>query len=137
MASSIAKRRMLAAAARTRNSSCWPPRPVEDLNRHCGVATEEAVGVVADEHQGAEQEQRRCFPKGTRQREDRAGRDPRHGLTGGSDATPSACGVAPRASDPCRISTGTALRASRVAMIMTARISSPSANAPAITRFLF
>ena len=38
--------------------------------------------------------------------------------------------VAPSASDPCRISWGTARSASRVVMITTGRISSASAMAP-------
>ena len=45
--------------------------------------------------------------------------------------------VAPRASEPSRISDGTARRASRVAMMITGRISRLRAMAPAITMFLF
>ncbi len=45
-------------------------------------------------------------------------------------------GVAPSAREPCRISIGTARSASRVEMMMTGRISRPSAVAPTMTRFL-
>ena len=50
-----------------------------------------------------------------------------------SAARPSASGVAPSAREPCRISCGTARSASRVVMMMTGRISSASAIAPAST----
>src|SRR5829696_3372269 len=33
-----------------------PRRPVEDLDRHGGIAAEQAVRVIADEDQGAEQQ---------------------------------------------------------------------------------
>jgi hypothetical protein len=98
-------------------------------------AAGQAVRVVADKHQGAEQQQWRRLP------EPGTGRGSRRWDPGdrrGQGLAPMVCiGVAPSAGEPSRMSASTDRNASRVAMMITGRISRLRAVAPARTRFLF